>query len=444
MRIEQPREAERLGGVIMYGVQKVFELDAGLLNEPPHPEETATVRRISQEALHDIEQQMAIIVPVRKERIRLIEGVLCGIPNHCLVIVVSNSPREPVDRFYIERDAIFRLNNYTQKQIMVVHQKDRALARALAEANYPELLDETGLVKNGKAEGMILGTLLARLSGRNYIGFVDSDNYFPGAINEYVKEFCAGFILGESKYSMVRISWHSKPKITESSLFFAKYGRASILTNRVLNKLVSYYTGFGTEVIKTGNAGEHAMTMDLAMLLAYSSGYSIEPYHFVDMWEKFGGMVASPHPEVIKNHVQIFQIESRNPHFHEEKGDEHVESMSFAAMQVIYHSPICPPPLKEEILADMQARGLVKPGTEPPQVIYYPPLSQINLSRLLELLQGRSYAKLFDPASVTTPPPTPQPVKIDPTLVNEEAVNNHTPVIIKPKNDSHGEKIEET
>ncbi len=66
---------------------------------------------------------------------------------------------------------------------------------------------------------MILSTLIAYLTGRKYIGFIDSDNFFSGAVLEYVKDYCAGFLLTKSKYSMVRISWYSKLKIVESNLF---------------------------------------------------------------------------------------------------------------------------------------------------------------------------------------------------------------------------------
>lgn len=408
MRIELPRESERLGGVIFYGVQKVFELDGGLPTEEARNAENPTIWRISYELRQEIERQMAIVVPVRNERIRLIEGVLCGIPHDCLVIVVSNSPREPVDRFWMEKDVIERLGKFINKDIVVVHQKDPILSAALANGGYPELLDEQGLIKNGKAEGMIIGTLLAKLSGKNYVGFVDSDNYFPGAVLEYIREYSTGFALSQSPYSMVRISWHSKPKIVESSLFFAKWGRVSARTNQVLNELISYYTGFGTDVIRTGNAGEHAMSLDLAMLISYASGFAVEPYHFIDLWEKFGGILPSPYPEVMREYVEIFQIESRNPHLHESKGEGHVEEMSFEALQAVYHSPICPPALKEELLKEMRTLNYIKKNEEPPPLVYYPPLTQVDLAGFCETLRNEPYADLLCV-------PLPAPVKTGPT-----------------------------
>jgi mannosyl-3-phosphoglycerate synthase len=295
----------------------------------------------------------------------------------------------------MEKGVVERLGRFIDKPIVVVHQKDPALAAAFASAGYPQLLGDDGLIKDGKAEGMILATALARVAGKKYVGFVDADNYFPGAVLEYIREYSAGFSLSKSPYSMVRISWHSKPKIVESSLFFAKWGRVSSRTNQVLNDLIGHHTGFGTEVIKTGNAGEHALSMDLAMLLRFAPGYAIEPYHFIDLWEKFGGVLPSPHPEVMPENVEIFQIESRNPHLHEAKGDEHLEVMGIDALRAVYQSSICPPQLKEELLAEMRERGHVGQGEEPEPLVCYPPLAQLDLGRFRETLAERGGSLVF-------------------------------------------------
>lgn len=395
MRIEIPREVERFGPIQIHDVQKVWELDAGLkLKElEPKEEERRVITRISYESLQDIQEQMAIVVPIKDEKIKLLEGVLAGIPHECLVIIVSNSKRDQVDRFKIETDALNHMTKFMKKDIFMAHQKDPLLAKACKDAGYEYILDENGLVRNGKAEGMILSTILAYLCGKKYIGFIDSDNYFPGAVNEYVQEYSAALYSAQSDFSMVRIAWHSKPKIVESSLFFAKRGRASEHTNKMLNSLVSSYTGYGTEIIKTGNAGEHAMSMDLALNIDYSSGYSIEPYHYINVLEKFGGVIDSPSEEVMKQGIQFFQIESRNPHLHEVKGDEHVKSMSREAMEVIYHSPLCPEHLKEEILLDLYNRGLLKDGEDMPETVrYYPALTQVNMLKFKAALKDAPYA----------------------------------------------------
>ena len=398
MRIAIPQDTERFGAVLIHSVQNVWELDASLKQKKHNHNDSDIIRRISYEELHNVEEQMAIVVPMRGERIKLVEGVLSGIPNHCLVIIASNSPRYPADRFALEREAFARFSKFTNKQIIVVHQQDKAIAEAFRQSDYQEILDpNTGMVRSGKAEGMIMATLLAQLAGRKYIGFVDADNYFPGAVLEYVHEYAAGFVLSKSRYVMTRIAWHSKPKIVEDALFFAKWGRTSRSTNQLLNTLLAEYTGFETEIIKTGNAGEHALTMDLAMQLRYSSGYSIEPYHFINLFEQFGGIQGTTlHKQLIQEHVEIFQIASRNPHMHDsDKGDEHINDMTYAAMQVIYHSPICPQKLKKELLEKMQALRIVGMGEQPANVTYYPPLGQINLTTFHAALTERQYASLL-------------------------------------------------
>lgn len=404
MRIEIPRETERFGAVRIHSVQKVLELDAGLQFKQTDAERSEIIRRISHEQLYEIEKEMAVVVPMRGERIKLVQGVLCGIPNQCLVIIISNSSRHPVDRFAMERDAFLRFSKFTDKRVLVVHQKDPALAAAFRSVGYEQILDpETGLVRNGKAEGMIAATMLAKVCQRKYIGFVDADNYFPGAVLEYIHEYAAGFAISNSLYAMTRIAWHSKPKIIEDGLFFAKWGRTSRNTNRLLNLLLSEYTGFETEIIKTGNAGEHALTMELALKLRYSSGYSIEPFHYIDLFEQFGGIEGTVlDKDIILQHVDIHQIESRNPHMHDtDKGDEHIEEMTYAAMQVIYHSSICPKKLKKQLRKEMQMMDLPEKNHEPTQVRYYDPIGVLDESIFKAAVQERPYAVLFPQSTYT-------------------------------------------
>jgi mannosyl-3-phosphoglycerate synthase len=71
-------------------------------------------------------------------------------------------------------------------------------------------------------------------------------------------------------------------------------------TNKNVNSLLSSISGFETEVIKTGNAGEHVLSTPLAECLHYSTGYSIGPHQFIDIFEKFGGVVPSEHPQIME------------------------------------------------------------------------------------------------------------------------------------------------
>jgi mannosyl-3-phosphoglycerate synthase len=297
----------------------------------------------------------------------------------------------------MEVDALEDFCQFVGKNALIVHQKDPHIARAFKKTGYGAILDEQDLVHDGKAEGMLIATMLARLAGKKYVGFVDADNYFPGAVEEYVREYAAGFTMAQSKHSMVRIAWHSKPKIVESKLFFRKWGRSTANTNQLLNRLLSHYTGFETEIIKTGNAGEHALTMDLAMNLDYSSGYSIEPFHIINILEKFGGILESPLPEVMKDKIELYQIESRNPHLHEAGDDKHIHSMRYQAMQVIYHSDICPEELRKSIRSDAAKRGYFKSGnTTLDRPRYFPALSKIDPEEFVKEVKSTPYGKLLN------------------------------------------------
>lgn len=399
MRIELPREAQRFGANLFYGVQKVYELDSGPVADSLTYEPYFVIRQVPYETLNEIEKQMAIVVPMMNERLRLLEGILFAIPHSCLTIVVSNSPGEPVDRYNMEKNALENFRMFTKKDILVAHQKDPAIARAFADAGYTAILGEDGQIKDGKAEGMIIGTMLAWLAGKKYIGFIDADNYIPGAVFEYVRAYATGFHLSQSSYSMVRMLWHSKPKVVESNLYFAKYGRASVITNDFLNRLISYHTGFETEVIKTGNAGEHAMSISLALLLDYAAGYAIEPYHIINLIEKFGGLSESVHPEVMKQGVNVYQIESRNPHLHASKGEKHVQSMISSSLQALYHSSATSQTLKQEILVEMRRRRLIGRDEEPAQVTRYPALGSIDRDKFVEALNGQSFAAMLEKSS---------------------------------------------
>ena len=199
----------------------------------------------------------------------------------------------------MEVEMVKQYARFTDKKIMVIHQKDEELGKIFKKVNYNSILDsKRKSVRNGKAEGMIIGILLAKMQSKGYVGFIDSDNYFPGAVNEYVKIFATGFAMSNTPYSNVRILWRSKPKIVDNKIRFPRWGRISQASNKYLNALISSITGAQNDIIATGNAGEHALSMPLAENLNYSSGYSVEPYEFINILEKYGGLLppSPPHP----------------------------------------------------------------------------------------------------------------------------------------------------
>lgn len=396
MKLDFPRYTERLGAASIHAVQRIYELDSG--KSKGFLASHQTIKKFDYDEISNILHDMAIVIPVKDEKLKLLEGVLSGIPNECLVIIVSNSPRGPVDRFAMEAETVRQLVRFMDKRIVVVHQRDPALGEILKKVGYTSILDGSGNVRSGKAEGMVIGILLAKMYEKDYVGFIDSDNYVPGAVNEYVKIFAAGFGMASTPYTNVRISWVFKPKVRNNSLQFSKWGRVSEITNKNLNALLSTITGFETEVIKTGNSGEHAFSMPLAECLHFSSGYSVEPYELVDIFEKFGGLVPSPFTRVGEKGVEIFQIETRNPHFHEEKGKSHLNEMLEASLGIIAASKICPPDLQESMLAQI-AQFADNSSKKAAAVDYrkrYPLIEPISKVPIDELAKGmREKAETF-------------------------------------------------
>ena len=387
MILELPRGTEHFGAVRFHDVQKVYELDSGMKKFPTKAREA--VATISSDEIRKINQKMAIVIPIKDEKLKLLEGVLSGIPHDCHVIVVSGSKRSPVDRFMMEVQMLKQFNHFVQDEILLIHQQDPGLVEAFESVGFDSILSEEKLVRKGKAEAMFIGILLAKMLGKEYVGFIDADNYVPGAVHEYVEIYAAGFILAESPYSMVRVSWIYKPRVMEDKLFFAKWGRVSEVTNSSLNRLVESYTGFGTDIIKTGNSGEHAISMQLAELLCYASGFAVEPYEIINIIEQFGGITqakGASSPQVVSSSVDIFQIESRNPHLHEDKGEEHIEEMLLSSLRAIYHSPMCPQNIKNSIFDTYNNHRF---EIQKELIKIKPPL-EVNFNNFIETLKQKS------------------------------------------------------
>jgi mannosyl-3-phosphoglycerate synthase len=383
MRLADSFRSERFGAVRIHELQRVIELDSGT-------SAGAGSRVVPPDALHAVESQMVIVVPCMNETRSVIEGVLSGIPHDCLIVLVSNSDRHPVDRYEIEAQTVEQFCRLAGRSAITVHQRDPGVAGAFKAAGMPELLDDDGLVRAGKGEAMLIGMALAAATGRRYVGYVDADNYVPGAVHEYCKVYAAGLHLADSPYSMVRISWHSKPKLRDGRLFFSRKGRSSQITNEWLNRFLAEYSGFGTEVIATGNAGEHAMTLDLGLKLRLAGGFAVEPYEYLDLFEQFGGVLESTDPDVMASSVPVLQIETRNPHFHDNKGEEHVQGMRMQALNVLYHSPVTLPAVRQAIIEFMVSQGALATGQEPPRERTYPPVGTLALDLLYDALDAEA------------------------------------------------------
>jgi mannosyl-3-phosphoglycerate synthase len=192
--------------------------------------------------------------------------------------------------------------------------------------------------------------------------------------------------MAESPYSMVRLHWRYKPKVVDDKLYFKKWGRVSETTNRYLNLLISTRTGFETGVVITGNAGEHALTTKLADIMSYSTGYSVEPYHFIYLFEKCGLEVEEiAHQEAASAGIEIFQIETLNPHIHEEKGEVHVDDMLLSSLSTIYHCTLCNDYVRSKVLEEL---GDIMKLETPKKTVTMPSIREIDPHRFVRILEG--------------------------------------------------------
>ena len=88
--------------------------------------------------------------------------------------------------------------------------------------------------------------------------------------------------------------------------------------------------------------------------------------------------------EVMHEGVEIYQVATLNPHFHEDKGDSHVDDMTRCALSTVFHSPITPDQVKEEILTHIGRQMEDNSPLEP--VIADPPLSSLDWEVFQEVM----------------------------------------------------------
>ncbi len=366
-------------------MRRVLELDSGA-RIPSLIKDSVEPQRIDRDVIAGIQRELAIVLPIKDEDVKVFEGVLSGIPHDCLMIVMSNSRRGEIDNLKKEREILDRFCIATKRNALIVHQKDPRLGEALADCGYSQILDEKGLVRSGKAEGMLIGILLAMALGKEYVGFIDTDNYIPGAVWEYAQHYAVGFSLSDSPYVMTRLLWRYKPKMS-GELYFRKWGRVSEITNKYVNHFISAKGRFETDIIKTANAGEHAMSLQLAKKLTYATGYGVETQELMSIFEQFSGLASPVDKAVMEKGVDIIQTETINPHVHEERGEEHLlKDMLVPSLSVIYHSPLCEDATRRLITTHLIALECSPREGDGPQLLMLPPPETVDAVKFAGLM----------------------------------------------------------
>jgi Mannosyl-3-phosphoglycerate synthase (osmo_MPGsynth) len=172
--------------------------------------------------------------------------------------------------------------------------------------------------------------------------FFDADNFVPSALLEYTFAMGRLFLsapvrsyasagsaaLGEDGRAQggsgpalhnVRICWASKPELGESNPYEKVLGRCTGVVSPLLNVLLEDRFGIRDSSISVSNAGEQGMTINTARSLRFSSGFSVETFQLLDFLSK----ATDRHTRS----AMLQQYQSKSPHFHEKKGDEHIRKM---------------------------------------------------------------------------------------------------------------------
>jgi mannosyl-3-phosphoglycerate synthase len=91
---------------------------------------------------------------------------------------------------------------------------------------------------------------------------------------------------------------------------------------------------------------------------------------------------------VIEQGIDILQIETRNPHLHEERGNQHLNEILLSSMSTIYHSPLCDKKVKQAILTELVNQGILKDGELPSPVHMNSPLRNIKVSKFIDAIRS--------------------------------------------------------
>jgi mannosyl-3-phosphoglycerate synthase len=115
--------------------------------------------------------------------------------------------------------------------------------------------------------------------------------------------------------------------------------------------------------------------------------------------EKFGGLLPADSPDIVEKGVEIFQIETRNPHFHEEKGKDHLTEMLQASLLAISNSKVCNLELAKEIKEhlsrlDTLYRRDKGSKVEAKKYVIMDPIKTIPIDKFAELVKKN--AKTFN------------------------------------------------
>jgi mannosyl-3-phosphoglycerate synthase len=113
----------------------------------------------------------------------------------------------------------------------------------------------------------------------------------------------------------------------------------------------------------------------------------VESQELISLFENFGGILPTEESKVIEQGIDILQIETRNPHLHEERGNQHLNQILLSSMSTIYHSPLCDKEVKQAILGELVNQGILKNGESPSPVRINSPLNKVKVSKFVNVIR---------------------------------------------------------
>src|SRR5579884_1825581 len=262
----------------------------------------------------------AFIISHKSESLETLQGVLWYLPTGSPIIIVSNCPPENLETLQHS----LKEHMTSHRKLYLVHQKDPLVAHLLRECGVPQILDSDGRVRDGKGEGMYIGTLCASLLGYpRWIIYYDADNLVPCALLEYTLAMGRLFLAAHSTYAYhetprlhnIRICWASKPSMKDGKLEHNLLGRCTSVISPIIRDLLGDWFGLQNYTVLSSNAGEQGMTLTTARALRFSSGFSVETFQLLDLLFR-----ATPYSDLPQESF-LQQYQSQSPHFHTKRED---------------------------------------------------------------------------------------------------------------------------
>lgn len=304
----------------------------------------------------------AFVISHKSESVDTLLGVLWYLPINSPTLIITNCSLTEFPE--LQRGLIERLE--PNRQVYLVHQKDENIASFFAEHGVQAILGPDRRVINGKGEGMYIGALIAALLGYpQWIVFYDADNFVPSALLEYTlamgrlfvqQQMMTAALNGEEVQNMhnIRICWSSKPTLG-GPVTPGVLGRCTRTVSPLVTELIRAWFGIDDHTIISSNAGEQGFTMSTMRTLHFSSGYSVETFHLLDLLSQ----ARTLDREGKQGQILLHQYQAQSPHFHEKGDESHIKKMISDSLGCFAHfNDELPVTLKQQIRAIYEEQEL--------------------------------------------------------------------------------------